>query len=62
VELETAKLPRASILELYQTNRVTLTTYNIIDVQLTVAINEKHSLIDYFNELSITSHASFEEQ
>ncbi|MCK4665854.1 hypothetical protein KAU33_03850 [Candidatus Dependentiae bacterium] len=62
VELETAKLPRASILELYQRDRVTLTAYNIIDVQLTVAINEKHSLIDYFNELSITSHASFEEQ
>lgn len=62
VELDTEKLPRSSILELYQTDRVTLTAYNIIDVQLTVAINEKHSLIDYFNELSITSYASFEEQ
>lgn len=62
VELDTEKLPRTSILELYQTDRVTLTAYNIIDVQLTVAINQKHSLIDYFNELSITSYASFEEQ
>jgi len=62
VELETSKLPRLPILELYQTDRVTLTAYNIIDVQLTVAINEKHSLIDYYNELSITSNASFEEQ
>ena len=62
VELGTSKLPRLPILELFQTDRVTLTAYNIIDVQLTVAINEKHSLIDYYNELSITSHASFEEQ
>ena len=62
VELDTAKLPRLPILELYQTDRVTLTAYNIIDVQLTVGINEKHSLIDYYNELSVTSHASFEEQ
>ena len=62
VELNTEKLPRSSILELYQTDRVTLTAYNIIDVQLTAAINEKHSLIDYFNELSISSYASFEEQ
>ena len=62
VELETSKLPRVSILELYQTDRVRLTAYNIIDVQLTVGINEKHSLIDFFNELSISAHSSFEVQ
>ncbi|MCK5023436.1 MAG: hypothetical protein KAS04_04650, partial [Candidatus Aenigmarchaeota archaeon] len=60
-ELETSKLPRTSIIELYQTDRAHLVAYNIIDVQLTVAIEKKYSLIDLYKELSIEAYTSFEE-
>ena len=60
-ELGTSKLPRSSIIELYQKDRAHLVAYNIIDVQLTVAIEKKYSLIKFFNELNIESFTSFEE-
>ena len=59
-ELQVKKLPRRSIQEMYQTDKATLLAYNIIDVQLTVGIDNKNSLVDYFNEISIESYSSFE--
>ena len=59
-ELQSKKLPRLSIQEMYQTDRGKLLAYNVIDVQLTVGIENKLSLVDFFNEISIESYSSFE--
>jgi len=59
-ELGTNKLPRTSILEMYQTDKVALTAYNIIDVQLTVGVEKKNSLLKFFNEISIESFSELE--
>ena len=59
-ELGVKKLPHFSIQEMYQTDRGRLLAYNIIDVQLTVEIERKNSLVDFFNEISIESYSSFE--
>lgn len=51
-ELGVGKIPGISVAEAYETDRSQMTAYNLLDVQLCVALTEHHGIEEFFLDLA----------